>query len=66
MNDAEADAQLFASHYALLPDPIRDFMGITREQQQSLIDMNDKKRASFKEIAEYIRNTIMPKALERP
>ncbi len=48
-----------------LPTTVRKFMGITLEEQSSLIVMNDSQGASFKEIAAYIRSDIMPKALKR-
>lgn len=40
----------------LLPDVFRDLQGITYDQQQSLIELNDENEASFEEIADWIED----------
>ena len=48
-----------------LPYKMSHFMGLTQGEQNALIRMNDKSRATFAQIADYIEQRIMPKALAR-
>ena len=48
-----------------LPYQMSRFMGLTKGDQNRLSDLNDKSRATFAQIADYIEQRIMPKALAR-
>jgi hypothetical protein len=42
---------------------ILDFMGLDQDMVERLIDLNDTKERSFKEIADHIEKRILPKVL---
>ena len=48
-----------------LPHQMARFMGLTQGDQNRLADLNDKSRATFAQIADYIEQRIMPKTLAR-
>ena len=52
----ERDKCVFGK-YSLSPDALK-FFGIRLNQQDALVNMNDNKGKSFKEIAEYIRKKM--------
>jgi hypothetical protein len=41
-----------------IPSPLRVELGITPDQQQTLIDLNDEQDKSFDEIADYIETNL--------
>ena len=49
-----------------LPYQMSRFMGLTQGDQNRLANLNDKSCATFAQIAGYIEQRIMPKALARP
>ena len=49
-----------------LPHQMARFMGLTQRAQNRLADLNDKSCTPFPQIADYIEQRIMPKALARP
>lgn len=46
--------------YGEPPDKILDFMGLDQEMVDELVDMNDKHKMTFSEIADVIEQVIMP------
>lgn len=48
-----------------LPNVMRKFLKITKNQQAKLVDMNDSEGKKFNDIADYIEKEIMPKALSK-
>lgn len=48
-----------------LPKPLQNFLGLSDKDTSNLISMNDDDGSTFKQIAKYIRNKVMPKALAR-
>ena len=56
---------LFMGDEAELTPPVLKFMGLSDTQEQSLIRRNDECQP-FKQIADHIEHSIMPKALRRP
>jgi hypothetical protein len=51
----------FMGQSGILPDPVREFLGLTEMAQNYLASLNDN-GISFKQIADYIETTIMPTA----
>lgn len=64
-NVHDLEYNYFMDHCGDFPPAMRKFLGITKEEQTKLIDMNDEQKKSFKEIAKYIRTEILPNALVR-
>jgi hypothetical protein len=48
-----------------MPKRLQNFFGLSNHEVNTLITLNDDKKWSFKQIAEYIRTQVMPKALKR-
>ena len=42
---------------SVIPDPLREKLGLSLKDQQDLIDMNDEANRSFEEIAAFIAQT---------
>ena len=62
----EWDDGLYLDSDYQLPRQMSRFMGLTQGDQNRLVNLNDKYRATFAQIADYIEQRIMPKALARP
>jgi len=60
----ELENQVFSPVDGELPLDMRQFMGMSAAHETRLISMNDDGKASFKEIAKYIRTVVMPEALK--
>lgn len=56
---------IFKDEIEGLPVIMSKFMQISREEETTLMRMNDDDEASFKEIADYIEKELKPKALSR-
>lgn len=52
-------------HSGIPPESMTNYLGITEEETQDLMEMNDSESRSFKYIARHIERSIMPKALAR-
>lgn len=52
-------------HRAAPPERMTNYLGITEDETQYLMAMNDIESRSFKYIARHIERSIMPKALAR-
>jgi hypothetical protein len=61
----EWDGRDYLNTSAHLPTSLHSFLAITDTEAITLINLNDIRKMSFKEIAAHIRKEVMPKALKR-
>lgn len=57
--DVLGGAYLFGNDSTSLPSEISDDLGIYRELEETLQDMNDREKKTFPEIAKYIKDNIL-------